>query len=96
MVKRAADMEAWAKDNAPWTDRTGAARRELHTEVEENPGTIGTIVIAHGVEHGLWLEIAYGGRWAIITRTIDHWGPVLWKDMQNMVNLGLISVGEGE
>src|SRR5436190_3258376 len=73
---RAEDMENWAKENAPWTDRTGDARERLHATVEET-GPIGTIVLAHGVDYGLWLEIANGGRYAIIAPAIDAWGPVI-------------------
>lgn len=83
-------MENYAKANAPWTDRTGDARERLHATVEET-GPIGTIVLAHGVDYGLWLEIANGGRYAIIAPTIDVYGPIVMRSLQNMINLGLIS-----
>lgn len=91
MLRRAAEMEQWGKDNAPWRDVTGAARAGLSAEVETNPGTIGTIRFKHGVPHGLWLEIANGGRYAIVTKVIDHFAPVVWNDIQRMMNLGLVS-----
>lgn len=87
---RAEDMESWAKANAPWTDRTGDARERLHATVEET-GPIGTIVLSHGVDYGIWLEIANGGRFAIIALAIDVWGPVVMRDLQRMMNLGLVS-----
>lgn len=87
---RAEDIEAWCKANAPWQDRTGDARERLHATVEET-GPIGTIVIAHGVEYGIWLEIAHQGRYAIIAPAIDYWGPVVMRDLQNMMNLGLVT-----
>lgn len=87
---RAEDMEAWAKANAPWTDRTTDAREFLAATVDEN-GPIGTIVLAHGVPYGLWLEIAHQGKYAIIAPAIDYWAPIVFRDLQRMMNLGLIS-----
>ena len=80
-------MENYAKANAPWRDRTGDAREFLHATVEET-GPIGTIVLAHGVEYGLWLEIANGGKYSIIPETIDVFGPQIMRTLQNMINLG--------
>lgn len=85
----AAEMEAWAKANAPWTDRTGAARAGLHATVEET-GQIGTIVLSHGVDYGLWLEIANGGRFSIIAKAIDMFGPKFMQDLQRMLSGGAL------
>lgn len=93
---RAEEMEAWMKANAPWQDITGIARNSLYAVAEQDPVRVAQITVGYGYQapHGLWLEIAYGGKWAIITKTIDRWGPVLWRDIQNMMNLGLISSGD--
>lgn len=85
--EQAAEMEAYAKSNAPWQDRTGAARSSLSATVEET-GPIGTIVLSHGVPYGIWLEVANGGRFAIIAPTIDVFGPRVMRSLQNMINLG--------
>lgn len=85
--EQAAEMEAYAKTNAPWQDRTGAARASLSATVEET-GPIGTIVLSHGVDYGIWLEVANGGRFAIIAPTIDAFGPRTMRSLQNMINLG--------
>lgn len=85
--EQAEEMEQYAKANAPWTDRTGDARERLHATVEET-GPIGTIVLAHGVDYGIWLEIANGGRYSIIPQTIDVFGPRVMRSLQNMINLG--------
>lgn len=87
--EQAAEMEAYAKSNAPWTDRTGRARATLSARVEET-GPIGTIVLAHGVDYGLWLEIANQGRFSIIPETIDVYAPKVMRSLQNMINLGLV------
>lgn len=87
--EKAAEMEEWAKANAPWTDRTGVARAGLHATVEEN-GQIGSITLAHGVDYGLWLEIANQGRFAIIAPAIDYWGPRIMGELQHMLASGAL------
>jgi hypothetical protein len=82
--QNASEMEAWAKANAPWQDRTGAARSGLHAEVVGDGG-IGTIVLSHGVDYGLWLEIANGGAYAIIAQAIDVFGAKLMDDLQRLL-----------
>lgn len=58
-----------AKQNAQWTDRTGHARQRLK-------GTSGKILngyrltLSHGVDYGMWLELAKEKRYAIIEKTI--------------------------
>ena len=86
--ERAPAMEQWAKDNAPWTDRTGAARAGLHVTVDKS-GPLAQITLAHGdnVPYGVWLEIANGGKYAIIALAIDVWAPIIWRDMQRIINL---------
>src|SRR5688500_10891929 len=66
LQEQAAEAEAWMKANAPWQDRTGAARAGLTATVEGN-----AVTLAHGVDYGLWLEIANQGRFAIIAPAID-------------------------
>lgn len=88
---RANEAEQWMKDNAPWQDRTGAARAGLHVDVREGPAVLAELVFAHGddVPYGVWLELAHGGQNAIIAPAIDYWGPRLMQDIQRIVNLGL-------
>jgi hypothetical protein len=86
--ERAEDMENFAKANAPWQDVTGDARERLHATVEE-AGPIATIVLAHGVFYGLYLETANQGRFSIIPQTIDVFGPIIMRDLQRLMNLGL-------
>lgn len=78
MQEAARDMEAYAKDNAPWTDRTGNARKGL----KGYAGTYGGgdaiagdrhyyAAVKHGddIDYGIWLEVRWGGKWGIIWRT---------------------------
>lgn len=65
-------MEAYAKDNAPWTDRTGNARQGLRGFVEEVSQTIVDIYISHGMDYGIYLEVSFAGRYAILWPTIQE------------------------
>lgn len=93
---RASQIQEWMQANAPWEDITGIARNSLYAVPEQDAVRVAQITVGYGYQapHGLWLEIAYGGKWAIITKTIDYWGPIVWKDIQNMMNLKLITAGE--
>lgn len=92
---RAKEAEQWMKANAPWQDRTGAARRGLHVEVKESPGVLAELVFAHGadVPYSIWLEIGHSGSFAVIAPAIEYWAPILWRDLQRIMNLGLAARG---
>lgn len=66
------EIEQWAKDNAPWRDVTGTAREELHAFVVQNRKDEVSVVLAHGVDYGPYLENANGGINAIILPTMEH------------------------
>lgn len=62
-------LQNYARDNAPWTDRTGHARQRLTgTASRINNGY--RITLAHGVDYGKWLELAHEKKYAIIQPTI--------------------------
>lgn len=83
--RRAPEIEAWMKTNAPWQDRTGNARQTLHTEVEDLALDMVQITLNHGVEYGQYLELSHGGVWSVIAPALDFWGPVVWRDVQAML-----------
>ncbi len=68
-AESAMHAERYAKVNAPWVNRTGAARATLSGESTVS-GASGEITIAHGVDYGIWLELAHGGKSRIIPQTI--------------------------
>lgn len=71
----ATQVEEYAKANAPWEDRSGAARDGLTAEYVDGGLFQHAIVLYHTVEYGIWLEIRWNGRYAIIVPTIEHFGP---------------------
>lgn len=66
-------MEDFAKSNAPWTDRTGEARRTLKGSTSKIENGV-RITLSHGVDYGQYLELAMEMRYAIIMRTIREVG----------------------
>jgi hypothetical protein len=74
MEEGADELVAYAQANAPWGDRTGEARAGLDAEVYEEGDEI-VVDLFHTAEHGVWLEIAMGGVYAIIMPTLEALGP---------------------
>lgn len=65
----AGEVRSHARSTAPWTDRTGNARQGLNTATEHNEDTH-SIILFHRVPYGIWLEVRFGGRNAVILPTI--------------------------
>ena len=69
----ATKLRSYAQSNAKWTDRSGSARTRLNAYVSAvNQGY--RITLAHGVEYGIWLELAHEKAYSIIPQTIDYVG----------------------
>lgn len=70
----AEEMVNYAKENRPWTDRTEKARLGLQAQVFWQDREHFTIFLGHGpdVEYGIWLEVRWGGRYAILVPTLEY------------------------
>lgn len=71
------EVISWMQNNAPWKDRTGAARRGLSAEALDLGYTV-TLSVFHTVDYGFWLEISHEGRYAILGRATDYWSVRFW------------------
>jgi hypothetical protein len=69
-------MEGAARTNAPWQDDTGVARNGLRQVVARDGDRI-TISLCHSVDYGPYLELARGGKHAILWPTIEQALPQL-------------------
>lgn len=69
----ALQLQNSARENRKWTDRTGHARQRLTGYVGKIPEGY-RITLAHGVDYGIWLELAHEKRFAIIPQTIEYVG----------------------
>lgn len=68
--------EATMRKNAKWTDRTTNARNGLHTATAHSAKKH-TITFAHGVSYGIWLEVRFAGRYAVIMPSVNTTGREL-------------------
>jgi hypothetical protein len=76
------NAEEWCKQNAPWTDRTGEARRGLLGQAIDSKNKIGFEVL-HTVEYGTYLETANDGKDAVLFPCIRHFWSAFMKDAQD-------------
>lgn len=70
----APQVENYARLNAPWSDQTGNARNGLIARASKENGWYG-ITLAHSVPYGIWLEVRWAGKYAIILPTVEAMGP---------------------
>lgn len=83
-------VENYARSNAPWADRTGAARSGLTASVYEDAGEI-VLELAHSVDYGLWLELIQDGRFAIIMPTLEALGAEVIREAGGrVVEVGIL------
>lgn len=65
----ASKLEGYARENAKWQNRTGHARQRLRGYVSKVEKGY-KIYLAHGVDYGVWLELANEKKYAIIPQSI--------------------------
>src|SRR5689334_14768335 len=80
----APEVENYMKDAAPWHDQTGNARNGLTARAYQEAEEVG-IVLAHGVPYGIYLEVKYSGRYAIIEPAIQHMGPIVMQRYERLL-----------
>lgn len=79
----ASKSEGELKTRAPWTDRTTAARSGLHT-VADAQLAAWTIVLAHSVNYGIWLETKNNGEYAVILKVLVDAGNQLMALLEGL------------
>jgi hypothetical protein len=93
-------LEAYAKQNADWTDRTANARQSLAGYVHDKPPQdfggleyptpdeiakdIVMVYLSHGVEYGIYLETKYAGKYAVIWDSIEALIPTIRNMLQGI------------
>lgn len=75
-----------ARQDAPWTDRTGNARSGLFSLVDDASEKIVTIYLCHTMFYGVFLELANGGRYAVIMKTIEKDASILKQMLDDLFN----------
>lgn len=83
---KASEIESKMKQNRPWTDRTNMAKTTLNAKVSQPNTNLIRITLAHGVDYGIWLELAHGKNYAIIAPTIQEEGPRIVSDLNDLMS----------
>lgn len=78
----AKEMADYMKSHRTWTDHPGVhqdAKDNLQAVVVWHDSERFSIWLGHGkdVYYGIWLEVRWGGRYAIVLPTAQHFGPQL-------------------
>jgi hypothetical protein len=77
-------IETHMKSSAPWTDRTGNARSGLRAKAGHAPFKSHWIDLWHSVPYGIWLEVRFAGRYAIVIPTIVQYGPKIMGTLNKL------------
>ena len=81
----AAQMEAYAKQNAPWRDITGISRQTISHDVKSDRYKQ-TIILRGGVSHHfIFLEMAMGKKYAIINPTLIKMAPGIVRGWRQII-----------
>jgi hypothetical protein len=79
-------MEAYAKSNAIWTDRTGNARQKLRGEAAWVSKDQIMIAVSHHMSYGFWLELAHGRKYKILEQSIEDNVEELFRALRRLVS----------
>lgn len=83
---KASELQSKMKNNRPWTDRTNMAKALLNAKVSQPKKDLVRITLAHGVDYGIWLELAHNKNYAIIAPTINQEGPRIVGDLKDLMS----------
>ena len=83
----AAQLEAYAKQNAPWKDITGISRQTISHDVKSERYKQ-TIILRGGVSaHFPYLELAFERRYAIIEPTMIKMAPGVIRGWRKIIGV---------
>lgn len=80
--------ETYARIMARWVDRSGNARGGLtgYADNSRSSSWHYEIVLYHKMSYGLWLEIRWAGRYAIIRPTLKQEAPEYFNTASQVLN----------
>lgn len=78
------NMEHYAKEHRPWTDRTGNARRTLEGRLEHSGAQYHLAVVGH-MPYSVYLELGFGQRYAILYPTVNALTPGILRGMAGTI-----------
>lgn len=83
-TNQASNLQSYAQQHAPWTDRTTMARQRLKgtaSRVKEGYA----IDVVHGVDYGIWLELAHDKKYAIAKPTVELKAPEIVEALKTLL-----------
>ena len=83
---KASEFQTKMKLSRPWTDRTSMAKAMLTAKVSQPSVNVIRMTLAHGVDYGIWLELANEQNYAIIGPTIKTEGPKLIEGLSGIMS----------
>jgi len=93
-------VEAWMKANAPWTDRTGAARSSLAGFAQDIAHNNMVLWFLYGrqpnrmaVPYAIYLESRWAGRYSVIAPGVDHFFPIVMSAVRRVMGQGVFVSG---
>ncbi|MCZ2077908.1 MAG: hypothetical protein LC130_23255 [Bryobacterales bacterium] len=73
----APQIEAEAKNSAPWQDRTGRARSGLTSQAFREDKRV-IIYLWHKMEYGVFLEVRHSSRFSVVLPTLERfYSPIM-------------------
>lgn len=72
LYQSAVEMQRYAKLTAPWTDRTGNARRTLTGAFVSETYGMKEVYIVGRMEYSPKLELGFSGRYSVLLPTLLH------------------------
>lgn len=79
-------MEAYAKANGPWINRTGNARQTLKGSAEWVTRDQIMMAVAHHMSYGYWLELAHQRKSKILEASVESQVPELYRALKRLVS----------
>lgn len=80
------EMESYAKVNRKWTDRSSLAKDNLRSVVSKPSENLIRITLSHGVDYGIWLELANEQKYAIIKPTLEKYDAELMESVRGLLD----------
>lgn len=77
-------LEGYMKTNAPWQNRTSNARQTLSGTVSKIPAGY-RITLSHGVDYGIFLELANEKKYAIVAPTVNTQSSAVFTGLNNLL-----------
>ena len=85
-------VEAFMKSNAPWTDRTGEARRSLSMSFHKE-GDVYVSEGGQGVWYGVYIENNYGSKYSILKPTFYKFLPQFEREVMGIMQGSIYNRG---